>query len=633
MDSLKNKKFNYLVLFVISLLTLSRQDFSVYPGLDGSYFWAFNYLLNFKPAELDKITFIYGPLAFLLSPAYYGFTIMISCIFQLFIKFLVGKNLLKLSERLGVDHKIALAVFLGICLTMFNPQAYISLVLILFIMVYHFEQKLSDIIWIAFFTAFAYYYKCSAGLAAVLFQGVYLVYSGVMNKKTDIKLFLKFFGITSGMWFIMGCLLFRGVKPVFTSLITYYQNVIAFGEASALYNGTGENFVLLSLCFISIFAIWFINKNNSFRLFWLMAIIFLYTSYTHSVVRMDHSHYMGFLLTIVLVSLLTLLFYKHISKYTFLLLIVSFFCYYGNAGTKRDYSDFIVSVPNGPKNFTNYIFYYPALKLKSQKQSALNLKYTNALDKSAIAELRNGTVDFFPWDLMYVEAQKLDNWKPRPYLQNLNMSSYFDKKTADYFASEEAPDHLVWHGSEFTEFMRGIDNSYFMNNESHSIRAIMENYKVSRLVNNALLLQKRSVPLKIKEEDLGKETEIKSGEWIQLPATDAILACSINYDFNMLRGLKKLVYRDDEFFIEYRTATNFKVKKRFWPGDAKDLLWLDPYITNINDSLGYKAITQVRFLNTNKVIHSGKLKIRFKTLKFEGNESKKALYDWFLGRF
>jgi hypothetical protein len=632
-DSLKNKRFNYLVLFAISLLTLSRIDFNLYSGLDGSYFWAFNYLLNFKAAELDKITFIYGPLAFLLSPAYYGPIIIITCIFQLAIKFFTGKCFLRLSQLLGIDDRIAFVLFLGICLTMYNPQAYINLLIILLLIIHYHDQRPEGIIWVAFLTAFAYYYKCSAGLAAVLYQLIYLVYTGFLAKKADPKTYLKFFALNSGIWFIIGLLLFRGVKPVFTSLITYYQNVIAFGEASSLYNGTGENFILLSLCFLCIFAVWFINKDKVFRLFWLMAIVFLYTSYTHSIVRMDHSHYMGFLLAMLFVILTSILFSAKISRYTFILLGVSFFCYYGNAGTKRDYNDLIINIPNGPKNFINYVFNYPTLKLRSQKQSALNLKYNNALDHRALSEIREGTVDFFPWDLMYVEAHDLKNWKPRPYLQNLNMSSYFDKRTGDHFASAEAPDNLVWHGGDATEFLRGIDNSYTLNNEFHSIMSILKNYKASYLVNNALILKKRSAPLKIKEEDLGKETQAMSGEWINLPQSDAILGCSINYDFNMLRGLKKLVYRDDEFFIEYRTAANLKIKKRIWPGDADEFVWLDPYISKINDSTAYRNITQVRFLNTNKVIHSGALRIQFKTLKFEGNENKKAIYEWFRGRF
>jgi hypothetical protein len=632
-NSLKNKRFNYLVLFAISLLTLSRMDFNLYPGLDGSYFWAFNYLLNFKPSELDKITFIYGPLAFLLSPAYYGFIIIISCVFQLAIKFFTGKCFLRLSELLSIDNRIAFVLFLGICLTMYNPQAYINLIIILLLMIYFHDQKLPGIIWIAFFTAFAYYYKCSAGLSAVLYQGIYLFYTSLLNRKTDLKTYLKFFGINFGIWFLMGLLLFWGIKPVFISLVTYYQNVIAFGEASSLYNGTGENFMLLSLCFLSIFAVWFINKDRTFRLFWLMAIVFLYTSYTHSIVRMDHSHYMGFLLAMLFVMLTSILFSKNISKYTFILLAVSFFCYYGNVSAKRDYNDLIINIPNGPKNFANYTFNYPVLQLRSQKQSANNLKWNNALDHRALSEIRQGTVDFFPWDLMYVEAHKLRNWKPRPYLQNLNMSSYFDKKTAEYFASKEAPDNLVWHGGDFTDFLRGIDNSYMLNNEFHSILSILKNYKAWHLVNNALLLKRRSVPIRIKEEDLGKATEVSAGEWIRLPQSDAILGCSVKYDFNMLRGLKKLVYRDDEFFIEYKTSSDFKIKKRIWPKDAEEFLWLDPFIGKINDSTAYRNVTQVRFLNTNKVIHSGKLKIQFKTLKFEGNENKKALYDWFKGRF
>jgi hypothetical protein len=97
----------------------------------------------------------------------------------------------------------------------------------------------------------------------------------------------------------------------------------------------------------------------------------------------------------------------------------------------------------------------------------------------------------------------------------------------------------------------------------------------------------------------------------------------------MLRGLKKLAYRDDEFFLEYKTSDGKIFKKRIWPGDAKEFTWLTPLSHNISDSADYKDVTAIRFYNTNTVIHSGKLELQFKTIKFERNQSKKALYEWF----
>jgi hypothetical protein len=99
-----------------------------------------------------------------------------------------------------------------------------------------------------------------------------------------------------------------------------------------------------------------------------------------------------------------------------------------------------------------------------------------------------------------------------------------------------------------------------------------------------------------------------------------------------LRGLKKQFYRDDEFFVEYKTATNQKFKRRLWPSDSKNFVWLNPFIISPSDSSGFKTITEVRFTNTNSVIHSGKLKIRFKSLLFESPDaidSQNALYKWF----
>lgn len=628
MTSFKNNRLNYLILFVISILTLSSQDHNFYSGLDGSYFWAYSYLINFNPTQLDKITFIYGPLAFLHYPICYGWLIIIGCAFQILLKFCVGYALYKLSLLLEIDKRIPLVLFALCCFTMFSQEAYLNLAIILFLVIYFLEKKTTYLVLISLITAIGYYYKCSIGLSGVLSQGVFFIYLTVLNKKIDFKLLLKFFSFNFIAWFGLGLILFRGISPIFESLVIYYQNIIAFNETSAFYTQP-ENFALLIICGLSVIAIFFLNKNQTFKLFWFMAMLFLYTGYTHSMVRMDYSHYIGFLVYLVLIIISCGLFYKSISKYTFPLLAIAFFCYYGNIGTKKDYSDYIMSVPNGPRNINKYILNHTKYSAKCRAQSAVNVKTFSLLDGATVGELKKGTVDFFPWDLSFVEANNLTNWKPRPYLQSLNMSAYFDKKTAGYFSSKEAPDYLIWHGGSPYEFLFGLDNSYFLTSEFHSVISIFENYEVRKKTAYTLLLAKRLKPIKIKIEDLEKEKEVNSGEWIQLPQTERMLGCKLEYDFNMLRGLKKLAYRDDEFFIEYRTATNLKFKKRIWPGDSKDFIWLDPILRSIQDSTINTPITEIRFSNTNKVIHSGKLKIQFKILKFEGNEIKNAVYKWF----
>jgi hypothetical protein len=580
------------------------------------------------PADLDKITFIYGPLAFLHYTVCYGWLIIIGCVFQVLLKFILGFFIYRLSQLLNINSKIAFALFVACCCTMFAPEAFLGLSVILLLMIYYFENKTSHLFFIAFLTAFGYYYKCSIGLSGILSQGLFLIYVSTLNKKIDLKLLGRVVIINFIVWFIMGFLIFRGISPVFESLIIYYQNIIAFNETSAFYYGQ-EHFALLILCGLSAIAVFFVNKNKEFKLFWLMSLFFLYTGYTHSIVRMDYSHYIGFLLYFLLIIICCGLFYKNVSKYTLPLLVVSFFCYYWNIGFKKDYSDFLLSIPNGPKNINTYIVNHKKHKQKCYAQSLSYVKTYNTLDKLSLEEIKKGTVDFFPWDLSFVEANKLAHWKPRPYLQNLNMSAYFDKKTAEYFSSKEAPDHLVWHGGVWNDFLFGIDNSYVLTSEFHSVISIFENYEVA--INNGytLILKKRNQPIKLKIEDLEKEKEVNNSEWIPLPQTNSILGCAIKYEFNMLRGLKKMVYRDDEFFIEYKTASNLKVKKRIWPGDAKDFIWLNPLISSIKDSLSYKNVKEIRFSNTNSVIHSGKLKLQFKTLKFEGDESKRAVYKWF----
>jgi len=627
----KNNGLNYFILCIISLLTLNYQDHSVNSGLDGSYFWAFNYLICHQPQDLDKITFIYGPLAFLHNTIAYGVLVIIGTLFQILIKFIYGAAMLKLAQFLNTRKQTAFLLFGLSCLSVFSSETYINLIILLFLLIYHFENRNTYLYIIGFFTILGYYYKCSLGLSGVMLQGLYFLYVAFQNKKPDFKLFFRIIGINALLFVVIGFVLFRSLVPIFDSLIIYYQNIIMFNESSSLYNGY-DNSILLALCFISLLAVFYFNTNRHFTLFWLLSFFFLFTGYTHSIVRMDHSHYMGFAVYLYMVILCCGLFYNHVSKCTFPLIILAFFSFYGNLAAKKDFSELFISIPNGPGNFYNYVINNKQHVAKSKRQTALNFKYNNKLNAVAIHEINKGTVDFFPWDLGFVTANKISHWQPRPYLQNLNMSGYFDKKTAAYFKSDKAPDRLVWHEGKTYEFMGGIDNSYLPNNEFYSIISIFSNYRVVLKEDRALLLKRKETPNKLWVKDISEKQEVNSGEWIQLPANENVLGCSITYDFNMLRGLKKQIYRDDEFFIEYRTATKQKFKKRIWPNDAKDFIWLNPYIYSIKDSTGFKEVTEVRFTNTNKMIHSGKLTIQFKTLVFETPEaitSKTAVYKWF----
>jgi len=630
MNSLKQNWPNYLILFVISLLSFNHTDHHFSWGLDASYNWAFNYLVNFNPSQLDKTTFIYGPLAFLHNPVCYGYIIVIGVVFQAMVKYCLGYCFFRMSGFLNFDKRLAFALFAVCCLTMFSVEAWVNLCIILLLVIFFVERKNLFLYLTCFLVAFGYYFKSSIALSGFLYIIIFLAYDRFAGIKTERKVLIGFFSALAGFWLVLGLLLFRGIGPVFDSLIIYYHNIISFNETSSFYNSP-DNFILLALCFLAIILVFFINKDKVFRLFWMLCVLLLYTGYTHSMVRMDYMHYIGFLLYFFLVIVSCGLFYKLLSPYTFPLLAIAFFTYYGNLGNKWDYSDLIINIPNGPKNFIADVFCHNKNRAQYEKESIAGLKGTSSLKSTIVNELKTGSVDAFPWELSYIPANKLKNWKPRPYLQNLNMSPYFDKKTAEYFASSEAPDHLIWHFGMRNNFLEGIDDSYLFNNEFHSILSIMSHYKMTATDNSAIILDKRPSPLKIAVSEQGKEQEVNSEEGVKLPGTDAMLGCSVGYDFNILRGLKKLLYRDDQFFIEYKTRQGTKFKQRIWPSDAKDFVWLSPFMVNVHDSTGHYDVTEVRFLNTNKTIHSGKLKIRFKSLEIEGDRSKKALYKWFNG--
>lgn len=635
MNLFEHKAFNYFIIFVISVLTLNYQDHSSYFGLDGSYFWAFNYIFEFKPADLDKISFIYGPLAFLRNPSFYGNLILWTVLFQTALKFLFGYCLLKIGEHLEVNLKTTFLIFIISCLVMFTAETYLELPVILLLILFSIENKLIYLILCAILTAFGYYIKCSIALTDVLIQLVFYGYTVYVNKKTEWKLASKLFSLNLVAFFLLGLLVFKSFSPIYASLKAYYRNVLSYNEASSFYNRPDSVFLLVIFA-LSLIALFFLSKNKTVKLFWTLSLIMLYTAYTHGMVRMGNAHYMGFITCLFSISVTTGIFHKVISRFTWPLLTLAFFCFYGNLSNKWDYSEYPLTLHNGPKNFYDYVLNIGEHKRDRDTNTRLGLNYNTVKyhPKAVVDSLRQGSIDFFPWELLYVEADTFTNWKPRPYLQSLNMSHFFDEKTAKYFISNEAPDNVIWHSCTGVDstFFYSIDGSNLLTNEFHTCAGLIANYRVFDKTFRTLYLKKRKKMLPYWVAEKGKEFEAKNNEWIKVNDTSGVIGCSVNYDFKMVRGIKKLLYRDDEFYIEYKTYDNKIIKRRFWPDDGKYMVWISPYICSPEKP--FQKVKEIRFSNTNgSSLHSGTLKIQFKSLIIQGLEPTpgdfSGLFKWF----
>lgn len=631
----KNNITNYLVLFVIALLTLNYQDHNFYSSLDFSLFWSFNYLFEYRPHELDKISFIYGPLAFLRSPTCYGNQILIVCALQTILKFLMGWCLLKLADLMAAPKKLAILLFFLSCFVAFSFECYTALPVILLLTIWHFEPKTLYLALAAILTALGYYIKCSIGLGCFLIQAGFAIFIMISERKLDIKFILRIKLLNIAAILIFGLCIFKSLKPVLRTALNYFYNLLYYNGVSSSYNSP-DNFLLLGLLALALVLIFFMNHNRAFRLFWLMTLIFLYTGYTYSMIRMDLVHYSTFITYFFSVAVCCGVFYKSCSKTTYYLLGLAFLCYYTNLWNKWDYSDYTFSIQNGPRNIYSYILHNKQHKIDVFNSSLGGLYPEVKLkDEKVLAELKSGnSIDFYPWELSFVEANRFDKWKPRPYLQSLIMLSHFDKKTAGWFSSGEAPERLIWHHAfDTSEFFHSLDDSYLLTNQFNSAISIISNYSVFAHTNAHLYLKKTDRSLTNTISDHGKEITTQPGKWINVPDGPGITVCTVKYHFNLLHTLKKLAYRDDSFYIEYRTEDNTIIKRRFWPSNNSDLLLVSPYILSPSDLSSYKKIKQVRFTNTNSAIRSNDISVQFKTLRIKGLEPDSndfsGLYKWF----
>ena len=179
-----------LLSLVIYLVTFPRFEPVYGPGLDPSYIWAVNYLVNFDYDALTGLIYPIGPLGFLKYAAAYENNLFYNLTFFSFVKIAFLYLLFKLS--IAVKGRITIFHFLiAICVGYFSGVDFsiIGSVVLLLLLYAKDPKKIFYFVLANVFAVTGLFIKSSIGIASYSSIFVFFIVS-LLNGRFKLKVFV-----------------------------------------------------------------------------------------------------------------------------------------------------------------------------------------------------------------------------------------------------------------------------------------------------------------------------------------------------------------------------------------------------------------------------------------------------------
>lgn len=621
-----NNLHNFLATLIIYIITFPTLEPSYSIGLDSSYFWALNYLFVNDYAALRQIIYPFGPLGFLKNAVIEGINFELFLIFYSIVKVWFIYMYINIARNIENRKNISYLV-ITIMLLFFN----VDFLLIGIGFIYSFlflEMRKYYYIVIATFVAFlGLCIKSSIGIS--LFSIIFVTFILDFLKTRKYKLSLIFAGITLTVILLSGILVFHRIELLFNYIFNTLRLSVSYSSALSLF--PSNNWVLLTIVIVCLLLPIFISKESKTRTTFLLLAPSLFAMWKHSITRQDFSHstiMLGFLL---LYWGLFLAFSNISVKKILLLATISISLFYSNMQNTWNFKPKKVEI-NGIVNFENTILNFNEYKSKFLNKSEGNVQ-NNKLDEEIIAIIDDKTVDSYPWELSYFSANKELNWKMRPTLQSGSFARWLDNYNAESFTKNNGPEFIIFHyvSDEWGGKFGSIDNRYLLNDNPLAIYEIFNNYSLRLKTDNFLLLKKNN---KDNFEFLNK-TDISLttwGDWIDLDDfNDELLTrILISSEQNLLGNVKSFLYKTEQYHIDYLTEEGKIFTFRFIPENAKDGIWINPFIRNPQNSLIEEKVSKIRLRCTHPSFNKKGIQYQVETIKYIRNSKQTDFNSYFL---
>ncbi len=614
----QNSLNDLLKILFIGLLviigTFPENDLTFTTGIDPPLAWVYNYLYYHGLIVGKDIIFPHGPLAFFMYPLQEN--ILIETIVTSFLKILLIFNLLKLFYNSGTSKwslTLIIAYFISI-IANFNHLILTNIILLYF---NYYHTKNTGFKLLAFvLTAFAFYVKSYVAILSGIITFSFLTYFIVSDrnyKKLAIDI-ITILGLLLLYWLLM--------YGTFSGFIKYATGMyyLAQDNSSAASYYPYNNWWLLSIFLLIIFSIAYLNKSKSSLFFLILISLSLFAAWKHGMAREDLSHVKGFLVYLIIVLSILVISGKENIFRNLTFSMVAVFLLIINMANSVNYVSPKYDL-FGINNFIGLITDFSGIK-SSANRIICNNTSKNKLNQAILDSIKSETVDVYPWDYTIISTNNL-NWQPRVVIQSYaSYNSWLDNQNAKHFISDKAPTFFIWEinknaGDINAGKMESIDYRALLNDEPQTILQILRNYKPFYNDEKFMIFKRRLKPLKISKAIVGN-LKTKWGKWISAPnAKGDLLRVKLSFNKSILQCLKSFLYKDEQFWIYLKLSNGLIHKYRIVPKNAKDGIWINPYILNPANHFIEPNVEEILFKCSNQNIMTDSLLIEWEQIDFE----------------
>jgi hypothetical protein len=191
---------------------------------------------------------------------------------------------------------------------------------------------------------------------------------------------------------------------------------------------------------------------------------------------------------------------------------------------------------------------------------------------------KNKTVDIIPYDISMLYAYDW-KWKPRPVIQSYTAyTNYLDNLDSDFFASQDAPDQLIYS-------FKTIDTRYPLFDEPSTFRALLDHYQFNSMDDAKEYALFTKVPQPSKQDMVFiKKEEGKLGNEIYIPVEkNAHVFMVADVQLTWFGKLANTIYKIPPMFVTFKVNQKYSQGFRYIRVTGANGLFVSKYVHNLND--------------------------------------------------
>ena len=601
-QSHQSKILKIIFAIFIYLLTFPAIEPDLAPGLDASYVWGLNWLFANDYSTLSQHVYPIGPLALLKLPALEGGNFIIFLIVYSLLKFWFIFECFRLSESYSRNFYLA-SVLILVASYFANVDLLINFLCLILCL-----RSIKKSKWIFFVLAsmlafVGLFVKTSIGLTSLSVLFVAWIVDFYENRSWK-RVFANAFSVLFSA-LIVGLVVLHSFSALVEYFIAEFHLVTGYGGALSLH--PDNNWIALAIFIATMLTFPFFSKEKDSRYIFLLALIPLFASWKHAVVREDITHYQS-IISFVIVFWCVLLATKTKRKnYTIICALLSVMMLYCNMKEIPGYNGRRVEYC-GVNNFNGIVFGYKdfSAKMNALTDDALACE---KLPDEVLKMIDSSSIDFYPWEHTYAKVNNL-NWQPRKTVEiGASTSKWLSDLAAENYCGDTRADFILWH---FCDDGFTIDGRYPLNDEPNVVFNILQNYSPVFYGEKYVLFKRNEGKI---TRNCGEKFTAKFDEWIKVPdCGDAIQRVKVESSVTFAGFLKKTFLKDEMYYVDYMTADDEVYTYRYVPSTALDGLWINPFVTKFIDGELAEKIVMVRFRNSSKSCVDENISLQFETL-------------------